>query len=110
MHPSSQRDNCFFNISHSLQKCRELFFYVIFVIVYIESAERGVYMEDILELVLTIVLTPFEGPYNNLKYKIEKIDNKLLRFLLLFLVVVIPLILLLGLYLVVNRIFRGYWI
>lgn len=38
-------------------------------------------MEEILELVLTILLAPFEPAYDKLKWKIQQIPNKNLKFL-----------------------------
>lgn len=36
-------------------------------------------MEDILELILSILFMPFESKYDNLKIKINRIHNKALR-------------------------------
>ena len=67
-------------------------------------------MEDILELILSILFMPFESKYDNLKYKINNISHKPLRFLLKILLILIPLALIFGLCFLCNYIFRGYWI
>lgn len=67
-------------------------------------------MEDILELILSILFMPFESKYDNLKIKINKIPNKVLRFLLKILLILIPLALIFGLCCLCSYIFRGYWI
>ena len=67
-------------------------------------------MEDILELILSILFMPFESKYDNLKIKINKIPNKVLRFLFKVLLILIPLALIFGLCCLCSYIFRGYWI
>ena len=67
-------------------------------------------MEDILELILSILFMPFESKYDNLKIKINRIHNKSLRFLLKVLLILIPLALIFGLCCLCSYIFRGYWI
>ena len=67
-------------------------------------------MEDILELILSILFMPFESKYDNLKIKINKIPNKVLRFLLKVLLILIPLALIFALCCLCSYIFRGYWI
>lgn len=67
-------------------------------------------MEDILELILSILFMPFESKYDNLKLRINKIPNKVLRFLLKVLLILIPLALIFGLCCLCSYIFRGYWI
>ena len=67
-------------------------------------------MEDILELILSILFMPFESKYDNLKLKINKIPNNALRFLLKVLLILIPLTLIFGLCCLCSYIFRGYWI
>ena len=48
-------------------------------------------MEDILELILSILFMPFESKYDNLKNKINKIPSKALKIFLKVLLIVIPL-------------------
>ena len=67
-------------------------------------------MEDILELILSILFMPFESKYDNLKIKINKIPSKALKIFLKVLLTVIPLALMFGLYCLCSYIFRGYWI
>ncbi len=67
-------------------------------------------MEDILELILSILFMPFESKYDNLKLKINKISNKALRFILKVLLILVPLALIFGLCCLCSYIFRGYWI
>jgi len=67
-------------------------------------------MEDILELILTILFKPFESKYDNLFSKIKQIENKGLRIFLLLLLVLIPLAVIAGLCCLCSYLFRGYWI
>ena len=67
-------------------------------------------MEDILELILSILFMPFESKYDNLKIKINKIPSKALKIFLKVLNIVIPLELIFGLCCLCSYIFRGYWI
>lgn len=67
-------------------------------------------MEDILELILSILFIPFESKYDNLKIKINRIPNKALKIFLKILIVFIPCALIFGLICLCNYIFRGYWI
>ena len=67
-------------------------------------------MEDILELILSILFMPFESKYDNLEIKINRIHNKALRFLLKVLLILIPFALIFGLCCLCSYIFRGYWI
>ena len=55
-------------------------------------------MEDILELILTILFKPFEAKYDNLFGKIKKIDSKGLRIFLWLLLILIPIAIIAGLY------------
>ena len=68
----------------------------------------GAYMEDILELILSILFMPFESKYDNLKNKIDKIPSKALKIFLEVLLIVIQLALLFGLCCLCRYIFRGY--
>ena len=67
-------------------------------------------MEDILELILSILFMPFESKYDNIKIKINKIPSKALKIFLKVLLIVIPLALIFGLCCLCSYIFRGYWI
>ena len=67
-------------------------------------------MEDILELILTILFKPFESKYDNAFGRIKKIRNKGVRILLRILLIAIPLAILFGVYCLCSYIFRGYWI
>ena len=67
-------------------------------------------MEDILELILSILFMPFESKYDNLKNKIDKIPSKALKILLKLLLILIPFALIFGLCCLCSYIFRGYWI
>lgn len=67
-------------------------------------------MEDILELILSILFMPFEPKFDTLKDKINMMQNKPLRFLLKILLILIPMALIFGLCCLCSYIFRGYWI
>ena len=67
-------------------------------------------MEDILELILTILFKPFESKYDNAFGKLKNIRNKGVRILLRILLIAIPLVLLFGVCCLCSYIFRGYWI
>ena len=67
-------------------------------------------MEDILELILSILFMPFESKYDDLIIKTNRIHNKALRFLLQVLLILIPLALIFGLCCLCSYIFRGYWV
>ena len=67
-------------------------------------------MEDILELILSILFMPFEDKFDNLHNKVNKTPNKALKIFYKILLVLIPLTLILGLCCLCNYIFRGYWI
>ena len=67
-------------------------------------------MEDILELILSILFMPFESKYDNLKNNINKIPSKALKVFLKVLLILIPLALIFGLCCLCRYIFRGYWI
>ena len=65
-------------------------------------------MEDILELILTILFKPFESKYDDTFGRIKSIRNKGLRILLRILLIAIPLAILFGVYCLCSYIFRGY--
>lgn len=67
-------------------------------------------MEDILELILTILFMPFESKYNNLHDRVNKIQKKSLRVLVKILFILIPVIFIFGVYCVLSYLIRGYWI
>ena len=67
-------------------------------------------MEDILELILTILFKPFESKYDDTFGRIKNIRNKGVRILLRILLIAIPLVILFGVYCFFSYIFRGYWI
>ena len=67
-------------------------------------------MEDILELILSMMFKPFGSKYDNLKIKINKIPSKALKIFLKVLLIVIPLALIFGLCCLCSYIFGGYWI
>ena len=67
-------------------------------------------MEDILELILSILFMPFESKAENLKHKINNIESKALKVFLKLLLILIPFVLIFGLCCLCSYIFRGYWI
>lgn len=66
-------------------------------------------MEEILELILSAVLSPFEDKYEKLYLKINKKKSKFTRIALKALLFVIPLLLIIGVTSLCSYIFRGYW-
>ena len=67
-------------------------------------------MEDILELILSILFMPFKSKYDNLKIRIDRIPNKALKIFLKVLLILILLALIFGLCCLCSYIFRGYGI
>ena len=67
-------------------------------------------VEDILELILSILFTPFESKYEKLLGKINNTPNKVLKISLKFLLILIPVALIWGMCCLLSYIFRGYWI
>ena len=67
-------------------------------------------MEDILELILSILFMPFESKAENLKHKINNIESKALKVFLKLLLILIPFVLIFGLCCLCSYILRGYWI
>ena len=67
-------------------------------------------MEDILELILSIVFIPFKSKYDDFKAKINNISNKTLRLFLKISLILIPFAMIFGLCCLCSYIFRGYWI
>lgn len=67
-------------------------------------------MEEILELILSILFMPFESKYENLLNRINSIHNKALKNFLKLLLILIPLALIFGLCCLFSYLFRGYWI
>ena len=67
-------------------------------------------MEDILELILTILFKPFESKYDNIFRRINNIHSKGLRVLLKIVLIAISVALIIGIYCLCSYVFRGYWI
>ncbi len=67
-------------------------------------------MEEILELILSVLFMPFESKYEKLLHKINNIQNKVLKILLKLLLILIPLAFIFGLCCLLSYLFRGYWI
>ena len=67
-------------------------------------------MEDLLELILTILFKPFESKYDDTFGRIKSIRNKGVRILLRILLIAIPLAVVFGMCCLCCYIFRGYWI
>ena len=67
-------------------------------------------MEDILELILTILSKPFESKYDDTFGRIKNIRNKGLRILLRILLIAIPVAVIFGVCCLCSYVFRGYWI
>ena len=70
----------------------------------------GGIMEDILELILTILFKPFESKYDNIFGRINNIHSKGLRVLLRIVLIAIPIALIIGICCLCSYLFRGYWI
>ena len=66
-------------------------------------------MDDILELLLTIILLPFRSKRERIKSKLNGIDNKALRVTVKILIMTISILLIFGLTGLFRYIFRGYW-
>lgn len=66
-------------------------------------------MEDILELILSMMFKPFGSKYDDLKNKIDRMPNKALKNFLKILLILIPFVLIFGLCGLCSYIFRGYW-
>ena len=67
-------------------------------------------MDAILELVLTIIVQPFEGIYENTFAKVNKIPSQGMRILLRILLVAVPLLLIFGIYCLCSYLISGHWI
>ncbi len=67
-------------------------------------------MEDVLELILSILFMPFKSKYEKLLSRINNTPSKVLKISLKFLLILIPLALIFGLCCLLSYIFRGYWI
>ena len=67
-------------------------------------------MEDILELILTIILTPFESKEKEIISGINHISSKPLRVFVKILIPLTFLVVVFGLYCLLNYLIRGYWI
>lgn len=66
-------------------------------------------MEEILELILSAVFSPFEDKYEKLYLKINKKKSKFTRIALKVLLFAILLLFIIGLASLCSYIFRGYW-
>ncbi len=66
-------------------------------------------MEDILELILTIVCSPFEELYDRLIQRVSRIESKAARIIIKGAVILVPVLLVIGLMALCSYIFRGYW-
>ena len=71
---------------------------------------NGEIMEDILELILTILFKPFESKFDNIFGRINNIHSKGLRVLLRIVLIAIPVALIIGICCLCSYLFRGYWI
>lgn len=67
-------------------------------------------MEDILELILTILFLPFEKKEKQMWQRFDCIQNKWFRIFLKVLVILLFAALLFGLCCLLSYIFRGYWV
>ncbi len=66
-------------------------------------------MEDILELILSLLFLPFKDDYDSLFIKIKKIPNKAVRIILRVLLISLSLAVLVAIYCACSYVFRGYW-
>lgn len=66
-------------------------------------------MENILELILSILFIPFEDNYNSLFYKIKKIPNKFVRIVLRILLIAVSLAVLVAIYCACIYVFRSWF-
>ena len=66
-------------------------------------------MENILELILSILFIPFKDDYDSLFYKIKKIPNKFVRIVLRILLISVSLAVLVAIYCAFSYVLRGYW-
>ena len=68
-------------------------------------------MDDILELILTILLLPFRSKQDELLAKINRIESKSMRIIVKTLIFwLLPFIMIFGLCALCSYLFRGYWI
>ena len=66
-------------------------------------------MEDILELILTIICAPFEELYDRLLQRVSRIESKVARIIVKGAMILVPGLLVIGLTALCSYIFRGYW-
>jgi hypothetical protein len=66
-------------------------------------------MENILELILSILFIPFKDDYDSLFYKIKKIPNKFVRIVLRILLISVSLAVLVAIYFACMYVFRGWF-
>ena len=62
-------------------------------------------MEDIFEMILEVMLSPFESKYDELFLKLKKIPQKPLRVLVEFLLLVLPFAVIVGISFLIDHIF-----
>ena len=67
-------------------------------------------MENILELIVTILFMPFESKYDDTFGKIKNVRKKSIRIVLGILLIAIPVTLIFGFYCLCSYFLRGYWI
>lgn len=67
-------------------------------------------MEDILELILSVLLFPFEDKIDDLYRKLNRIPNRFLRIVLKTLSILVPFLLIFGLVSLCSFLFRGYFV
>ena len=67
-------------------------------------------MEDILELILSVLFMPFESKFEGFLSRMNHISSMPLRVLIKVLLFLGVVAILFGLCCLLSRIFRGYWI
>ena len=64
----------------------------------------------LVELIVELLGIPLESAHDQLQKKVRRIQNKHLRILLRVLLWVLIIAIVIGLYCVLNYLFRGYWL
>lgn len=67
-------------------------------------------MEDVLELILSILFIPFESKYEALKNKINSLPHKSIKIFIKVLLIIIPFAFIFGVCCLCSYIFRGHWL
>ena len=67
-------------------------------------------MENISELIATILFMPFESKLDDTFAKIKNVRKKGIRIVLGILLIAIPVTLIFGIYCLCSYFLRGYWI